>query len=88
MNNRYTNERMELTAVCNWLIDRGQMRMAVQMECAFREYNPWILDGMLRTDIIRDCFKLLDPSGLLFRQLECDVTTHMEIIPDSEAHTI
>lgn len=85
MNNSYTNERMELNAVCEWLKARDMGAMAHQMNAGFKYHN-WTVDGMLRTDVIRDCFKLMDPSGLLFRQLECDVTTHMQFIPAYEAH--
>ena len=83
--NGYTNNRMELEAVCQWLTTRDMGEVAHQMNVGFK-YHTWTVDGMLRTDVIKDCFNLIDPSGLMFRQLQCDVTTHMQFIPDYEAH--
>ena len=85
MDNGYKNERMILADVCEWLVSKGYKDHAVVIDVAFVDHR-WTVDGMLRTDVIKDCFKLMDPSGLLFRQLECDVITYMGFIPDYEAH--
>lgn len=55
------------------------------MNAGFK-YHTWTVDGMLRTDVIKECFQLIDPSELLFRQLQCDVTTYMFTTPVYEAH--
>lgn len=83
--NGYKNDRMILVDVCKWLISHDMKAAADHMNAGFK-YHTWTVDGMLRVDVIRDCFKLMDPSGLMFRQLQCDVTTYMSFIPDYEAH--
>ena len=76
----YTNETMELTAVCEWLKARGNGDFAHQMNAAFIYYT-WTpgKNGLLRTDIIKECFELLDPNGILYKELQCDVPTYMQL---------
>lgn len=81
----YTNERMNLKEVCGWLTSRGMGASADTIKNTFT-YHSWTVDGMIRTDVLKDVFAAIDQSGMLFKQLECDVVTHMEFIPDYVAH--
>ena len=83
--NGYTNERMNLVEVCEWLNKRGMGASSEMILKAF-EYHTWTVNGMTRTDVLKDVFAAIDQSGHLFKQLECDVITHMEFIPAYEAH--
>lgn len=81
----YANSRMDLDQVCEWLTNKGFKRIAHQMNTAFK-YHTWTVDGMLRVDVISDCLNLFDPSGRMFKELQCDVTTHIQYTPAYEAH--
>ena len=83
--NGYKNERMELTAVCEWLDKKGMGDIGEQLTTHF-QYHVWNVDGMLRTDVIKDCFNLIDPTGEMFKTLQCNVTTYVSFIPDHIAH--
>ena len=83
MNNGYTQDRMNLVEVCEWLGKKGYISTAVAMAGAFTNHI-WNVDGMLRTDVIKEILNMHD--DMLFRELECDVTTHMQFIPAYEAH--
>ena len=81
----YTDARMNLNEVCEWLNKRGMTATAEQMKSAFT-YHTWTKDGMLRTDVIKDCFRAISADGQLFRELECDVITALSFTPLHEAH--
>ena len=85
MTNGYKTERMNLNDVCNWLTGRGMAATSEMVWDAFQDHT-WTVDGMIRTDVLKDVFQALDQSGLLFRQMECDVITYMGFVPDSVAH--
>jgi hypothetical protein len=74
---------MNLVDVCNWLINRDMENIATAMTNALTNHV-WTVDGMLRTDVIEDIFNMYDNS--LFHELECDVITYIELIPEYEAH--
>jgi hypothetical protein len=81
----FINERMNLKQVCEWLDKRGMGATAALMAKNFL-YHTWTVDGMLRTDVIKDVFAAIDQSGQLFRELECDVVTQMDYVPEYEAY--
>ena len=81
----YTDARMNLNEVCEWLNKRGMTATAEQMKSAFT-YHTWNKNGMLRTDVIKDCFRAISADGQLFRELECDVVTALSFTPLHEAH--
>ena len=83
--NGYRNERMNLSDVCTWLTGRGMAATGNMIWDAF-ENHIWNQDGLMRTDVLKDVFATLDSTGLLFRQLQCDVTTYMFTTPVYEAH--
>ena len=83
MTNGYTQDRMDLVQVCEWLTKKGHKETAALMASAFNDHV-WTVNGMLRTDIIKEILNMHD--DMLFRELECEVTTHMQFIPDAEAH--
>ena len=83
--NGYNDSRMELKTVCDWLTTNGFGIIAHQINAGFK-YHTWTVDGMLRTDVIKDCFNLIDPTGKMFKTLQCDVTTYVSFIPDHIAH--
>ena len=85
MTNGYKTERMNLNDVCAWLTGRGMAATSEMVWDAFCDHT-WTVDGMIRTDVLKDVFQALDQSGLLFRQMECDVITYMGFVPDSVAH--
>lgn len=81
----YTDARMNLNDVCNWLTNRGMAATAEVMKDNFT-YHTWTKDGWLRKDVIKDCFRAISADGQLFRELECDVITALSITPIHEAH--
>jgi hypothetical protein len=83
--NGYRNEKMNLSDVNNWLI-KQRMAWVGGMLMDMFEGHVWNEDGLMRTDVIKDIFEKLDSTGLLFRQLQCDVVTYMFTTPVYEAH--
>ena len=83
MNNGYTNDRMNLVEVCKWLETKGYISTAVAMAYSFSDHV-WNVNGMLRTDVIKEVLDM--HNDMLFRELECEVTTHMEFISGYAAH--
>ena len=81
----YTNERMNLQDVCAWLINRGMIANAYLINDGFKNHV-WTVDGLTRTDVIKEVFSKIDETGLLFREMECDVITYMGVTPMYEAH--
>ena len=81
----YRNERMNLQDVCAWLKGRGMEAEAFLILDAFQDHV-WTVDGLTRTDVIKDIFSKIDETGLLFREMECDVITYMGVTPIYEAH--
>lgn len=81
----YRNERMNLQDVCAWLKDHNMEAEAFLILDAFQDHV-WTVDGLTRTDVIKDIFSKIDESGLLFREMECDVITYMGVTPIYEAH--
>jgi uncharacterized protein CbrC (UPF0167 family) len=81
----YTNERMNLQDVCAWLTGRDMAAEAFLILDAFQDHV-WTEDGMTRTDVLKEVFSKIDETGLLFREMECDVITYMSFIPDLVAH--
>jgi len=82
--NNYTDARMNLNEVCNWLNVRNYNNISDAIRNDFTIHT-WTKDGMTRVDVIKDIFVLLQ-KVVLFRALECDIVTHMNIIPAYEAH--
>jgi hypothetical protein len=85
MNNGYTNTRMNLNEVCNWLTNKGYEELGDIIKDKFT-YHTWTVNGMIRTDIVSDIFERVYGNNDMFMALECDVTTHMEFISYGEAH--
>lgn len=85
MNTNYTDARMNLNEVCNWLSDRDYSDLADIIKDKF-SYHTWTKDGMTRVDIIKEIFERVFDTELMFRQLQCDVTTALSIVPAYEAH--
>jgi hypothetical protein len=81
----YSEERMDLVKVCEWLTNRGMGATGDLILDNFL-YHTWTVGGLTRTDVLKDIFAAIDQSGLLFRELECDVTTYMFRVPYSVAH--
>ena len=84
MNNNYTDERMNLNEVCNWLAIKSYRDASKAIYDAFVDH-PFTIDGMIRKDVIQDVFSPFEDEKL-FRQMECDVITYMNIVPLHEAH--
>ena len=83
--NGYRNERMNLNDVCAWLTGRGMAATGSMIWDMFNNHI-WTENDLMRTDILKEIFEKLDPTGLLFRQMECDVTTYMFTTPVYKAH--
>ena len=81
----YTDARMNLTEVCKWLSDRDFSDLADIIKDKF-SHHTWTVDGMLRKDIIKEIFERCFEDNTMFRQLECDVTTSLNMVHISEAH--
>jgi hypothetical protein len=80
----YADTRMNLNSVCQWLTEKGHSEVADYMLLGFSDHT-WTKDGLLRKDVIKEIFELAFDK-MTFRQLECDVVTHMNIVPFHEAH--
>jgi uncharacterized protein CbrC (UPF0167 family) len=76
---------MDLNQICEWLIDRDYEHIASILLDKFNSHT-WTVDGMIRTDIIEEIFERVYGTTDMFRAMECDVATHMQFIPDYEAH--
>jgi hypothetical protein len=76
---------MNLNDVCQWLTDRDYSDVADIIKDKF-SYHIWTVDGMTRKDIIKEIFDRVFDDDMAFRQLECDVTTALTIVPAYEAH--
>lgn len=85
MNTNYTDARMNLNEVCNWLSDRDYSDVADIIKDKF-SYHTWTVNGMLHVDIIKEIFERVFDDTMMFRQLQCDVITALTIIPAYEAH--
>lgn len=85
MNTNYTDARMNLNEVCNWLSDRDYSDVADIIKDKF-SYHTWTKNGMTRVDIIKEIFERVFDDTMMFRQLQCDVITALTIIPAYEAH--
>ena len=83
--NGYTDSRMKLSDVCNWLNDRGYSELANIIRDKFSTHT-WTKDGMTRVDIIEEIFERAFDGTTTFRAMECDVITYMNVIPYGEAH--
>lgn len=81
----YTNERMKLTDVCEWLTKAGYEELGEVIIDKFTNHT-WVKDGAIRTDVLRDIFERVYGTNDMFRAMECDVVTYMESIPDYLAH--
>jgi hypothetical protein len=94
-NNGYTDARMNLNEVCNWLTAHGHGYFADAIADGFTSHA-FTKDGYIRKDVVRDLFSALftneyctqaevaEPS--MFRKLECDVATMLNVVPAYEAH--
>lgn len=85
MRNGYTDERMNLNDVCEWLTNQGYDELGDIIKDKF-SYHTWTKDGMTRKDVIKEIFERCFDNTLMFRELECDVITYMNIVPLHEAH--
>lgn len=92
--NGYSNEKMVVSDVCKWLNDtnnntqiQSQSSMALALSIALDMYYKTNNEEMERRDILKDIFiKNLDNGAAIFRSMECDVTTYVELIRYDEAH--
>ncbi len=85
MRNGYTDERMNLNDVCEWLTNQGYDDLGDIIKDKF-SYHTWVKDGMIRKDVIKEIFERCFGDNMMFRELECDVITYMNIVPLHEAH--
>ena len=85
MNNNYTDARMNLNEVCNWLSDRGYSDVANAIRDSFTTHT-WTKNGMIRKDIIEEIFERVFDDAMMFRHLTCDVATTLSLVPAYEAH--
>ena len=85
MRNGYTDERMNLNDVCEWLTNQGYNELGDIIKDKFSTHT-WTKDGMTRKDVIKEIFERCFDNTLMFRELECDVITYMNIVPLHEAH--
>jgi hypothetical protein len=85
MRNGCTDERMNLNDVCEWLTNQGYNELGDIIKDKF-SYHTWTKDGMTRKDVIKEIFERCFDNTLMFRELECDVITYMNIVPLHEAH--
>ena len=83
--NDYRIDRMELKAICKWLTDRDYEDLASVLSDKFSSHT-WTVDGMIRTDVVKEIFERVYGVADIFRAMECDVATHMQFIPAYEAH--
>lgn len=83
--NGYADPKMKLSDVCDWLSNKGYNILADIIKDKFT-YHTWTKNGMTRKDIIEDIFERAFDGTTTFRALECDVITHMDVIPYGEAH--
>ena len=83
--NGYTNNRMDLKQICEWLTARDYEDIASILLDKFSSHT-WTVDGMIRTDVVEEIFERVYGTVDMFRAMECDVATHMKFIPDYEAH--
>jgi hypothetical protein len=92
--NGYSNEKMVVNDVCEWLKNtnnniqiKTQSSMALALSIALDMYYKTNNEEMERRDILKDIFiKNLDNGAAIFRSMECDVTTYVELIRYDEAH--
>jgi hypothetical protein len=83
-NNTYTDARMNLKDVCNWLSEMGHPELSEVMHNSF-QYHTFTKDGWIRKDVVQDIItKTFDEAA--FRKLSCDVITSLNVVPFSEAH--
>lgn len=82
--NGYADVRMNLREVCGWLTEMGHSEVAEYILLGFKDHT-WVKDGLIRKDVIKEIMVLAFGEAA-FRKLECDVTTHMNIVPLYEAH--
>jgi len=85
MNQGYTDVRMNLQEVCNWLQVRGFGDLAIILQERFSKHT-WTKNGMIRKDVLEELFERVFETSLMFRQLECDVATALSFVPLHEAH--
>lgn len=80
--NGYKNERMELKAICAWLDKRGMGDIGEELYRAY-QYHAFVKNGLIRKDVVADIFKV---APTMFREMECEVSTYVELIRYDEAH--
>ena len=83
--NGYTNSRMDLDQICEWLTNRDYEDIASILLDKFSSHT-WTVDGMIRTDIVEEIFERIYGTGDMFRSMECDIATHMQFIKMIDAH--
>ena len=76
MNNTYTDKRMKLEQVCDWLTDRNYEDIASILLDKFSSHT-WTVDGMIRVDIVEEIFERVYGTVDMFRAMECDVITYV-----------
>ena len=76
MSNTYTDIRMDLTQVCNWLIEQNYGDVASIISDKFSKHT-WTVDGMIRKDVVEEIFERVYGTIDMFRAMECDVVTYM-----------
>lgn len=88
--NGYSNEKMVVSDVCKWLNGIGKnddTQIETQLSMALDMYYKTNNEEMERVDILKDIFiKNLDNGADVFRSMECDVLTFIELIRYDEAH--
>jgi len=85
MNTNYTDARMNLNEVCNWLNVRNYNDISDAIRNGFTTHT-WTKDGMTRVDVIKDIFDSMYGTVDMFRAMECDIVTYTNIIPAYEAY--
>jgi len=88
--NGYSNEKMVVSDVCEWLNGIGKnddTRIETQLSMALAMYYKSHNIEMERRDVLKTIFTNNMVNGWdIFRSMECDVTTYVELIRYDEAH--
>ena len=82
--NGYTDARMNLNEVCNWLTCYGHPELSTVLSDSFK-YHTFTKDGYIRKDVIKDIITAAF-GEVGFRTLSADVATILSVVPAYEAH--
>lgn len=73
-----SGKTMSLPLVCKWLRTNGHGEQSLDLWYIL--HNLMDEDNAVDKKLIQALINISDPTGLIFKQLECEVPTHMEIV--------